>query len=195
MVSIVFNSLQKSIFWKRRWHACYIGAKLLNLLFEPRVRTIFESSSREKSGYISPINFMLEVKKSSIYGLGCFTQIPLKKRKKIALYAGELVSGMRKIEARVRAQQDRGVIKVIWMGKNVAIDAEVGGNETAYINHSCEPNAFMRSAPGNKVLFFALRDIMPGEEITIDYRDVHHPPAHACKCGASRCRSLAHSAA
>jgi SET domain-containing protein len=37
------------------------------------------------------------------------------------------------------------------------------------------------------VAFFALRDINPGEEITMDYRDPDHP--EVCKCGAANCRS------
>jgi SET domain-containing protein len=132
---------------------------------------------------------MLEIKKSAIYGQGCFTTVTVNKRKKIGEYAGELLEGRRHIWRLVNKQAERGIIKVIWIGEDLAIDAEVGGNETAYINHSCEPNAFMRAAPVNRVLFFALRDISAGEEITIDYRDDEHPSAGDCRCGSTRCRS------
>lgn len=64
-----------------------------------------------------------------------------------------------------------------------------GSDQTAYINHSCEPNAFMRAAPGNRVLFFALRYLAAGEEIKIDYRDKEHPNARDCRCGAIKCRA------
>lgn len=126
----------------------------------------------------------LEVRDSSIYGKGCFALVPLAARKKIASYAGEIVRGRRRIEARLRNQP---VIKIIWLGDKLAIDGLVGGNETAYLNHSCEPNAYMRIAPGEKIIFFALRDIAAGEEITINYRDTTHPPV--CRCGAHKCRS------
>lgn len=126
----------------------------------------------------------LEVKESSIYGRGCFALVPFAKRKKIAAYAGELIRGSRRIEARLRTQR---VIKIIRMSDNLAIDGKVGGDETAFINHSCEPNAFMRVAPGDKVIFFALRDIAAGEEITIDYRDPEL--LTKCKCGARTCAS------
>jgi SET domain-containing protein len=126
----------------------------------------------------------LEVGKSSIYGQGCFALVPFKARKKIAAYAGELIRGERRIEARLRTQR---VVKIIQMGNGLAIDAARGGDATAFINHSCEPNAYMRNAPGNKVLFFALRDIAAGEEITINYRDPEHP--EVCRCGARKCRS------
>jgi len=126
----------------------------------------------------------LAVRESSIYGLGCFTLVLLPARKKIALFAGELVRGRRQIKARLNGQE---AIKIIWLNERLAIDGAVGGNETAYINHSCAPNAYMRIVPGNKVAFFALRDIQPGEEITIDYRDVEHPKV--CQCGMAKCRS------
>lgn len=114
------------------------------------------------------------------------------KRKKIASYAGELIRGKRRIAERIEAQAAAGAVKIIRMGcSTLAIDAAVGGDATAFINHSCVPNAYMREVPGNKVMFFALRDIKAGEEITINYRDPHHPPAALCRCGAPQCRSRA----
>lgn len=131
----------------------------------------------------------LTVKKSNIFGKGCFALAHLPARKKIALYAGEVVRGSRKIEARLRRQE---AIKIIRIDEDTAIDGAVGGNETAFINHSCEPNSFMRIVPGEKVAIFALRDIRPGEELTIDYRDPDHP--EVCRCGAAKCRSNRRSA-
>ena len=128
----------------------------------------------------------LTVKKSNIYGKGCFALAHFPARKKIADYAGELVKGRRKIEARLRRQQEVA-IKIIRIDEDHGVDGAVGGNETAFINHSCDPNAFMRVVPGLKVAIFARRDIQPGEELTIDYRDPHHP--EVCNCGAANCRS------
>lgn len=126
----------------------------------------------------------LTVKKSKIFGKGCFALKHFAARKKIETYAGELVTGSRKIQARLRRQD---AIKIIQIDEDTAIDGAVGGNETAFINHSCDPNAFMRIVPGLKVAIFARRDIRPGEELTIDYRDPDHP--EVCRCGASNCRS------
>jgi SET domain-containing protein len=128
----------------------------------------------------------LTVKKSNIFGKGCFALAHFPARKKIADYAGELIRGSRKIEARLRRQQ-AVAIKIIRIDDDTAIDGAVGGNETAFINHSCDPNAFMRVVPGEKVAIFARRDIQPGDELTIDYRDPDHP--EVCKCGADNCRS------
>lgn len=126
----------------------------------------------------------LTVKKSRIYGRGCFALAHFSARKKIADYEGELVRGSRKIQSRLGRQD---AIKIIQLNEKTAIDGAVGGNETAYINHSCDPNAFMRIMPGEKVAIFARRDIRPGDELTINYRDPNHPAV--CKCGAHNCRS------
>jgi SET domain-containing protein len=128
----------------------------------------------------------LTVKKSNIYGKGCFALTHFPARKKIKLYEGELIKGSRKIQARIR-QQAESAIKIITIGSDVAIDGAVGGNETAFINHSCDPNAFIRVVSAEKVAIFARRDIQPGEELTIDYRDPYHP--EVCHCGAPNCRS------
>jgi uncharacterized protein len=136
-------------------------------------------------GVPAVVSAKLEVRDSGIYGKGCYALARFQARRKIALYAGEVVRGERRIERRLREQE--GDIKVIRLDDDLAIDGAVGGDATAYINHSCAPNAFMRIVPGEKVAFFALRDIEPGEEITMNYRDPDHPPV--CRCGAANCRS------
>jgi SET domain-containing protein len=132
------------------------------------------------------VSAQLMVKKSNIYGMGCFALAHFPARKKIATYAGEVVRGSRRIEARLRRQQ-AVAIKIIRLDEDTAIDGSVGGDATAYINHSCDPNAFMRVVPGEKVAIFARRDIHPGDELTINYRDPDHP--EVCRCGAANCRS------
>lgn len=126
----------------------------------------------------------LEVRLSKINNYGCFTLAPINKRKKIATYAGELIKGKRQIAARLREQTAAGVMKIITLTEGLAIDASVGGDATAFINHSCRPNAFMRIVPGNQVMFFALRDIQAGEEITMNYRNPDILAADGCGCGA-----------
>ena len=39
-----------------------------------------------------------------------------------------------------------------------------------------------------QLIFFALRDIQPGDEITIDYEQTLHPDSKRCYCGAATCR-------
>ena len=51
------------------------------------------------------------------------------------------------------------------------IDAEQMGNETRFCNHSNNPNAYFGKDPRNLRTVFVrtLRDIFPGEQITVDY--------------------------
>jgi SET domain-containing protein len=38
------------------------------------------------------------------------------------------------------------------------------------------------------IQFYALRDIRPGEEITVDYEMTLHPDTKRCSCGTKTCR-------
>lgn len=57
-----------------------------------------------------------------------------------------------------------------------------------YVNHSCHPNAYFK-APH---FIAALRNIKPGEEITIDYASVINIPTWdmPCSCGHKSCRKM-----
>jgi uncharacterized protein len=65
--------------------------------------------------------------------------------------------------------------------------ASVHANEPPdFINHSCEPNAGL----DGQVAIVALRRIMPGEEVTIDYAMCDGSPydEFECGCGSKICR-------
>ena len=125
----------------------------------------------------------LTIRKSKINGKGCFASVPFKRGKKIAEYTGERINDL---EAQKRAR-NRRVLRICDIDGRFSLDGARGGNGTHYINHSCQPNAFMRTLYGH-VLFFALRDIGVGEEITIDYEQTLHPDSKRCSCGAEDCR-------
>ena len=125
----------------------------------------------------------LSIQRSPINGKGCFAAIRFGRRKKIAEYTGERIPDL---EATRRARRRR-TLRICDIDGRFSLDGSRGGNGTHYINHSCAPNAFIKTLYG-KVLFFALRDIRPGEEITIDYEYTLHPDSKRCKCGSSTCR-------
>ncbi|SRR6266545_4703762 len=124
----------------------------------------------------------LVVKQSNIEGKGCFSLNYFKRGHKIAEYTGEKISNA---EANRRAHRRR--LRICEIDNSWSVDGSRGGNGTHYINHSCEPNAYMRIAYGH-ILFMALSDIRPGEEITIDYESTLHSDRKRCTCGASSCR-------
>jgi SET domain-containing protein len=125
----------------------------------------------------------LAVGKSPIDGKGCFATQHFPKGKKIAEYAGELIS-RREVARRVKNRHKHRIVAVNY---NRHIDGARGGNGTRFINHSCRPNSYMRVTRGH-VLFMALRDIQPGEEITCDYISTHHPDTYRCRCKSVGCR-------
>ena len=76
----------------------------------------------------------------------------------------------------------------------LTIDANVGGNEARFINHSCDPNCESVNEEG-RIYIEAIRIIEKGEEFTYDYnyefegrvtkkeKEFYH-----CRCGAKKCR-------
>jgi SET domain-containing protein len=125
----------------------------------------------------------LAVRPSSIEGSGCFATQPFPKGYKIAEYTGERITNA---EAKRRARRRRR-LRICGIDNRWSLDGSKGGNGTHYINHCCQPNAFMK-IHYNHILFIALRDIKSGEEITIDYESTLHSNKKRCSCGAPSCR-------
>ena len=119
---------------------------------------------------------------SAIGGRGLFTPVAIAKRAKIGEFEGERLSIR---EARRRAAGKR-IVAVVELDR-VAIDASGTRHGFRFINHSCEPNTFMRRT-ATRAEFYALRDIRAGEELTVDYEESHHEGRLRCRCGAARCR-------
>lgn len=59
-----------------------------------------------------------------------------------------------------------------------------------YINHSCDPNVYVRTRAGVRHVF-ALRKITRGDEITYDYAvNGDNDGTFLCHCGANICRGI-----
>jgi SET domain-containing protein len=125
----------------------------------------------------------LAIKKSTIDGKGCFATTHFPKGRKVAEYAGERIT---RSEGKRRLKTCRKH-RICELDYGWSIDGSRGGNGTQYINHSCEPNTYMRVTRGH-FLFMALRDIHPGEEITCDYISTYHPDKYPCRCNSTKCR-------
>lgn len=133
----------------------------------------------------------LFVAKSRLHGLGCFATVRFLKGNPIAEYAGEKIG---RKEA-IRRMKGPGGKRISELKAECYIDGSVDGNQTQYINHSCEPNADA-FVIGGSLLIFALREIVPGEEITIDYLNSFQHDQSVCQCRAASCRRRAtHKAA
>jgi SET domain-containing protein len=125
----------------------------------------------------------IRVGTSKIDGRGCFATVRFAKGKKIVELTGERVS---RIEA-ARRMRGKRRLHICAINSYWGIDGSRGGNGSQFVNHSCQPNSFIRIIREH-VIFFALRDIEPGEEITLDYVESYHPDDYRCRCGAKGCR-------
>ncbi len=128
------------------------------------------------------LNFKIENKKSSIDGIGAFAKQMIPARKKIGNLSGEIITQR---EARKRVSLTKRVAMVEF-GDGRALDVSVASNELRYINHSCQPNIYMRVC-FDLVEFYSLRQIKKNEELTCNYGPTHHDGKLKCRCGAKNC--------
>jgi SET domain-containing protein len=125
----------------------------------------------------------LEVRKSAIDGKGLFATARIERRTKLGELKGRIISAS---EAHERARGKRR-LAFADLGDGTTIDASQGGNEFRCVNHSCDPNAYVRVCYG-KLEFYALKVINPQDEITCDYGSTHHGGKLRCRCGCVNCR-------
>ena len=121
---------------------------------------------------------------SGIVGTGLFSGTRIPKRAKIGEFEGEVI-GLR--EARRRAR-GRSIVAIVELERH-ALDATDSPRGFRFINHSCDPNTFIRCTPV-RAEFYARRAIAKGEELTTDYGESHHNGRLPCRCGAANCRGF-----
>ena len=138
--------------------------------------------ARAKGQRTDPQKFAVDVRASRIDGQGAFAAEAIPARRKIGEIRGEAVSVR---EARRRA---KGVarIMIVELSDKRAIDASRSTDPLRFTNHSCQPNAVLRIRQG-RVEFYAMRDVKPGEELTVNYGETHHEGKLRCRCGAAGC--------
>jgi len=137
---------------------------------------------RIKGRRSDPQKFVVDVKPSAIDGQGAFAAEAIPARRKIGEIRGESVS-VRVARQRARGQQR---IMIVEVSDRRAIDASNSSDSLRFTNHSCRPNAVLRIRQG-RVEFYAMRDVAPGEEITVNYGETHHEGRLRCRCGAVGC--------
>jgi uncharacterized protein len=149
-----------------------------------RIKT---SRRRSHRGSIPKVQLAhaLAVMKSPLHGFGCFATLRFPKNSPIAEYAGERITHA---EA-MRRMRVPGVKRISELEADCYIDGSVEGNVTQYINHSCEPNADAFIIDGFMIIF-ALQDILPGDEITVDYLNSFDEDHSVCQCRTASCRQL-----
>jgi uncharacterized protein len=137
-----------------------------------------------KGGVVRPAyqKYDVAVHKSGIDGFGAFAAEVIPAHRKIGEIRGETISVS---EARRRAA-GQARIMIVEISTRKAIDASRSDDPMRFTNHACSPNARLTIRDG-RVEFYALRAIVPGEEITVNYGETHHEGTLACRCGAPNC--------
>jgi len=138
-----------------------------------------------------------EVRPSPRHERGVFAVRRIAEGTRIIEYTGELISleeGERRHPSTDDAPEQPEHTYLLMLDDERVIDANVGGNDARFINHSCSPNC-EPMAFGDRMWIVAVRDIEPGEELGYDYAielDEPHTPARKrrfpCACGAPACR-------
>lgn len=128
------------------------------------------------------VRFKLSVRPSIIHRWGVFSEEFIPKGRKIIEYTGQKISRLETARRARRRYNYLFTLDSYW-----TIDGSVGGSGAEFINHCCEPNCVARIVKGH-ILYFAARDIQPGEELTVDYCFEADVEEVKCRCGSPNCR-------
>jgi uncharacterized protein len=134
------------------------------------------------------------VRHSKVHGNGVFATRKIPAGELVIEYQGERIT-QREADKRSGADPENPFHTFFFSLENgKLIDGGVDGNDSRWINHSCEPNCEAREEDG-RVFIHALRDIRRGEELNYDYGLIvseRHTPAvkrsYGCRCGSPKCR-------
>lgn len=147
-----------------------------------------------RPGKAGPVNEWMELRRSPIHGLGAFALTDIPKGTRIIEYVGEKISN-----AEADRRYDDETMKnhhtfLFILNSKQCIDAAFEGNESRFINHSCDPNA-EAFIPRGRIWIEAIKDIPKGAEIAYDYAfeddakyTIEDYRRYGCRCGAKNCR-------
>lgn len=133
------------------------------------------------------------VKQSKIHNKGVFAKIDIPKGTKVIEYIGEKIT---KKEADKRSKaafekskknKSKGSVYIFELNKTYDIDGDVPYNTAKWINHSCDPNCYIRVSKDH-IWIIALRKIKKGEELFYNYDfDLEDYEDYPCRCGSKKC--------
>lgn len=132
--------------------------------------------------------------KSSIHRYGLITSERLKNQETLLEVVGPM---LRPSVAEARYQryknQNHQIFYIVQVDDNNYLDLTYTKTVARYLNHNCEPNCQFRLSPSKTTaILFAKRDILPYEELTIDYgiNSIPRNEKIICNCGNPKCRGF-----
>jgi SET domain-containing protein len=147
---------------------------------------------KESDGASPPI----VTRRSKVQGRGVFATRDIPKGTRIVEYTGVRISSDEAdAEAPDDAKSRRHHTFLFAVDDAIVIDGSSGGNDSRFINHSCDPNCEVVIAR-RRVYIHSLRAIPEGEELFYDYwyttdesytlEDLRR--IYPCRCGSPKCR-------
>jgi CDGSH-type Zn-finger protein len=125
------------------------------------------------------------VNPSDIEGLGVFAARPFQSNDVILAIDDSRVVGR---DTPLTADEQERHCDYLEAGKVVLMQPP-----ERYINHSCDPNTYVKTVNGKRFVI-ARREIQTRDEVTYDYSvNGGGDTIWLCRCGASRCRRNIHS--
>lgn len=124
-------------------------------------------------------------------GNGLFAGEDIRAGSLIVEYVGEVID-TEEYRERTEGSGDHHRAFMLQVEAGTYIDSTLYGNQSRFINHSCDANCkriVAGEGAGVRVGFVAARHIQAGEELSIDYGHSYvHQDGFVCLCGASTCR-------
>jgi len=132
-----------------------------------------------------------QIKATGEKGLGVFAKKEIKAGTIIGDYLGKVIK-----TAQYDPDRDKKGLFLMYFTDQASIYPNLKKPGIHLLNHSCTPNCWIYTYRGHS-LFFALRKIIPEEELTILYllspKDKDCDPCtHQCKCESKFCTGTMH---
>ena len=134
-----------------------------------------------------------QIKKTKEKGYGVFAKKQIKSGTIIGDYLGKVIK-----TAEYDLDKDRDGLYLMYLTDEASIYPNFKKPGPHLLNHSCAPNCWIYTYHSH-TLFFALRNIEPGEELTISYLlspkdETCKNCPHDCKCESKFCTGTMHLA-
>ncbi len=136
----------------------------------------------------------IRVRRSKIQGRGVFATRRIRKGTRIIEYVGERITSFEENRRYPENEMTSHHTFLFGVGENNTIDGGRFGNDSRFINHSCDPNCEAVDHDG-RIFIEARRTILAGEELSYDYSfEVSGRVTkalkefYACCCGTESCR-------
>ena len=142
----------------------------------------------------APAGRRIQTRRSGVHGKGVYAVADLAEGETLIEYVGEIIDWAEALRRHPHDPSDPNHTFYFHIDEEHVIDANVGGNSSRWINHSCKPNCEAEVDDG-RVFIRAKKNIEAGKELFYDYGLVIDEPytpellkQYPCWCGAKKCR-------